>query len=95
MFYRIDRMLTQLMLNGVLDQISGLVFGQCTNCMPGNDYSFSLMEVLKDHILPLNIPACYGSMIGHVDNMYTLPVGLPATFDAENGKLSFSEAAVR
>lgn len=92
--YRIDRMLTQLKLNGILDKISGLIFGQCTNCVPGNNYSFSLMEVLNDHIQPLAIPACYGSMIGHVANMFTLPVGLPATFDAGRGEITFSESAV-
>ncbi|MFH5833888.1 LD-carboxypeptidase [Halalkalibaculum sp. DA384] len=92
--YRIDRMLTQLKLNGIFDQIGGLVFGQCTNCTPGNSYSFSLEEILDDHILPLNIPACRGAMIGHIDNMFTLPVGLPATLDAGSGMITFNEPAV-
>ena len=30
--YRIDRMLTQLALGGVLGKVAGIVFGQCTDC---------------------------------------------------------------
>src|SRR5690606_13394994 len=30
--YRIDRMITQLKLAGVLDKVRGLVFGECTEC---------------------------------------------------------------
>lgn len=92
--YRIDRMLTQLKLNGILDKINGLIFGKCTDCRPGNSYSFSLAEVLNDHLLPLDIPSCRGAMIGHIDNMFTLPVGLPVSFLADRGVLTFSKPAV-
>lgn len=92
--YRIDRMLTQLKLNGILDQISGLLFGKCTNCEPGNSYSLSLDQVLDDHFRPLGIPACYGAMIGHIDEMFTLPVGLPARMDAATGMVQIDEPAV-
>ncbi|MDR8391575.1 LD-carboxypeptidase [Aliifodinibius sp. S!AR15-10] len=92
--YRIDRMLTQLKLNGVFDRINGLYFGQCTNCEPSTKYSLSLDEVLNDHLRPYDIPAIRGAMIGHIDEMFTLPVGLPATFDADKGEVSFSESAV-
>ena len=34
--YRVDRMLTQLKLAGILPQIAGFIFGQCTNCVPKN-----------------------------------------------------------
>ena len=32
--YRIDRMLTQLKLAGVLGRIKGFVFGSCSECAP-------------------------------------------------------------
>ena len=31
--YRVDRMLTELKLAGILDQVAGFVFGRCT-CEP-------------------------------------------------------------
>lgn len=92
--YRVDRMLTQLKLNGVLDQISGFVLGQCNSCNPSNTYSQSLAEVLNDHIKPLNIPAFSGAMIGHIENMTTLPVGLEASISANKGAISITESAV-
>ncbi len=55
--YRVDRMLTQLKNAGILSELSGFIFGQCTRCSTGDDPSLTLMEVLNDHIKPLGIPA--------------------------------------
>lgn len=93
--YRIDRMLTQLKLAGVLDRISGLVFGKCTKCTPGEGYgSLTLEEVLYDHIAPLKIPAWHGAMIGHIENKFTVPIGVLARIEAERGTLTMLEPAV-
>ncbi len=93
--YRIDRMLTQLKLAGVLDQISGFVFGKCTDCNADSSYSsFTLEEVLADHIKPLGIPAYHGAMIGHIGNKFTVPLGIEAEIDADKGLISLLEPAV-
>jgi len=95
--YRIDRMLTQLKMSGVLDQISGFVFGKCTDCGVTNDDSCgasSMCGVMKHYILPLNIPAFYGSMIGHVDDIFTLPEGAEVTIDADKGTITMLEPVV-
>jgi len=93
--YRVDRMLTQLKLAGILDQLSGFVFGKCSKCKPGESYgSLTLEEVLDDHIKPLGIPAWYGSMIGHIENKFTIPVGINAEIDAGNGRIRLQEPAV-
>ncbi len=94
--YRIDRMLTQLKLAGVLDRISGVVFGHCTDCGPGSGFgSLTLDEVLDDHLLPLEIPAWRGAMIGHIDDQFTLPQGVQAEIDAGPGTIRLLEPAVR
>ncbi|YAF98410.1 MAG: LD-carboxypeptidase [Nodularia sp. CChRGM 3473] len=92
--YRVDRMFTQLKNAGILNQLSGLIFGQCTNCSLGDEPSFALMQVLKDHILPLSIPAWYGSMIGHIKDKFTLPIGAEVEIDADAGTIRLLEAAV-
>ena len=93
--YRIDRMMTQLKLAGVLDQISGFVFGRCTDCGADSGYSsFTLEEVLEDHIKPLGIPAFKGSMIGHIKNKFTIPLGVEAEIDADMGTIRLLEPAV-
>ncbi|MDR9419042.1 LD-carboxypeptidase [Gracilimonas sp.] len=91
--YRVDRMLTQLKLAGILDEISGFVFGKCTDCNAGNN-SLSLKEVFDDHIKPLNIPAFYGAMISHEDNNITLPVGQKAIIDATRKVIKMTQPAV-
>lgn len=93
--YRIDRMLTQLKLSGILDQLSGFIFGQCTNCDTADEHQFTLRQILQQHIQPLEIPAFAGAIFGHIDDMLTLPVGLTAEIEAESGSIIFQEAAVR
>ncbi len=93
--YRVDRMLTQLKLAGVLEGIAGFVFGRCTDCEPTSRYgSLTLREVLNDHVAHLGIPAWYGSMIGHIADKFTVPVGVPAEINADTGTINLLEPAV-
>lgn len=93
--YRIDRALTQLKLCGVLDSISGFVFGKCTKCIAEEPQkAFTFHEVILQHIKPLGIPAFYGAMIGHIENKLTLPLGINATIDADKGTISLEENSV-
>jgi muramoyltetrapeptide carboxypeptidase len=93
--YRIDRMLTQLKLAGILDRISGFVFGKCTDCDPGQGYgSLTIDQVLDDHIKPLGVPAWQGAMIGHTAQKFTVPVGIDAEIDADEGTIRLLEPAV-
>jgi muramoyltetrapeptide carboxypeptidase len=94
--YRIDRMLTQLKLAGVLDGLAGFVFGQCTHCSPGETYgSLTLEQILQDHIQPLGIPAWSGAWIGHVEPLWTLPIGGRVSVDASTGAIQMLTAAVQ
>lgn len=95
--YRMDRMLTQLKLAGILDQISGFVFGKCTKCDPGSGGygSLTMEDIFADHITPLGKPAFSGAMIGHIKDKFTVPVGLMAEIDAAKGTIRLLEGAVR
>ena len=93
--YRIDRMLTQLKLAGVLQKIRGFIFGRCTECPPGEGYgSLTLEDVLDEHIKPLGIPAWQGTMIGHIDRQFTVPLGVNVEIDATAGSIRLLEPAV-
>ena len=91
--YRIDRMLTQLKLAGILDNISGFIFGQCTDCKAGEN-SLTLNQVLDDHIKPLGIPAYYGAMISHEAKNVTIPVGMNAEMNADSMSFSINQPSV-
>src|SRR4051812_5788814 len=64
-FYRIDRMLTQLKLAGVLGKMKGFVFCGCSESGPGNG-NFSALtpeEIFADHVKPPGEPAWHGELI--------------------------------
>jgi muramoyltetrapeptide carboxypeptidase len=95
--YRIDRMLTQLDQAGVLKNLTGVVFGQCTDCIAkdGAGYSgFTLTDVLQQHLGSLGIPAFHGAFFGHIADQYIIPVGARAEIDAGAGTIRMLEAAV-
>lgn len=93
--YRIDRMMTELSLAGVLGKIRGFVFGRCTECEPGIGFgSLTMEEMLAEHVAPLGIPAFSGSMIGHIDEQFTIPLGIDVEIDADAGSIRMLESGV-
>ncbi|MDJ0659199.1 MAG: LD-carboxypeptidase [Crocosphaera sp.] len=93
--YRIDRMITHLKVAGILDKISGFIFGECTNCLPDGGYaSLTLEQVLTDHIKPLEIPAWMGATIGHIEPILTFPMGVEVEINADTGTINYLESGV-
>ena len=62
--YRIDRMLTSLLLGGHLAKASAIVFGGFTQCDPGPD-GVTVEEVLRDRTSALGLPIVAGAPFGH------------------------------
>jgi muramoyltetrapeptide carboxypeptidase len=91
--YRLDRKLAHLRLAGVLDQVNGIVIGECRYAAE-SEPSLSLREVLDDLIVPLGKPAIYGLACGHGTYHLTLPLGVRCRLDATRGVLSIEEAGV-
>jgi muramoyltetrapeptide carboxypeptidase len=97
--YRFDRQLTQLLNAGLLQQVAGVAVGTNPGCTDpaaakSTEYLQSLEDVLRDRLLPLGVPVVIGLPFGHIRDNATLPVGLQATLDAENGNLIITEGAV-
>ncbi|MBX7483994.1 S66 peptidase family protein [Qipengyuania qiaonensis] len=94
--YRIDRMLQQLSLAGILERVAGIVFGQCTRCRSSEpDYAgFTLDDVLGQHLGGLGKPVITGFDTGHVGNQLCLPVGLGVELDADARTLRMLQPAV-
>ncbi|MFN3322684.1 MAG: LD-carboxypeptidase [Bryobacteraceae bacterium] len=97
--YSIDRMLTQLRLAGKFDQAAGVVFGECQDCgprefRPSFESTFSLGEVVDNILGGLKIPVLSGLTIGHTADQLTLPLGVMAALDADNGTLTVEEPAL-
>ena len=98
--YRFDRMLTQLLNAGLLQQVTGIAIGINKDCRDpkartAKEYRQTLEEVFSERLLPLNVPIVIGLPFGHLALNATLPVGIRATLDAEAGDLVIEETAVR
>lgn len=94
--YRVDRLLTQLSMCGILDKVAGVVFGTCAKCEAEEpDKSFTLDEVLDHHFKNRKYPVIKGFAVGHIKDKFTLPIGVLAELSSEKGTLTLLEAAVR
>ena len=86
--YRVDRMMQQLLLAGLLDGVRAIVFGACTNCPEAaDDGARRLDDVVTEIADVLGVPAVAGVPIGHIDDQWTIPLGAPAMLDTERRTL--------
>ncbi len=97
--YRLDRMLTQLLNAGILQQVAGVAVGVNKDCddpaaKPDGEYRQSAADVMKERLASLRVPVVTGLPFGHVDFNATLPCGARALLDGKNGDLILTEAAV-
>jgi muramoyltetrapeptide carboxypeptidase len=91
---KVDRMMTSIYTAGILDQISGFVFGQCTTCTD-NPPTFTWQEIIDQKIKPLGIPAFRGAWFGHdLTSQFVLPIGGQVEIDADKGTITMLESAV-
>ncbi len=95
--YRIDRMLTQLLLaEDKLPAAAGVLLGVFSGCEADDlERSLSLAQVLQDRLAGLGIPVLYGLSFGHISQNMTLPFGVRARLDADDKKLTLLETTVQ
>lgn len=92
--YRIDRMLTQLLLAGKLQSAAGIVVDVFSYCdEEGRPGSFTVEEVLTERLGGLEKPVLINVMFGHTPVKATLPFGAKARLGNEGGGLVIIETA--
>lgn len=84
--YKIDRMLTQLKLMGVLDSVAGVVLGEFINCGDVNAINLRLLELLEAR----DIPVLSGFPAGHGANNHVLPLGMSCFLNSQVQSLTFT-----
>lgn len=93
--YRIDRMLTQLELAGLLRRAAGLVGGVFRDCEhPPESPGMPLAQAIDERFGAAGVPAIYGLSFGHVRDQLTLPIGVRARLDVQAQTLTLLETAV-
>ncbi|GLW59548.1 S66 peptidase family protein [Kitasatospora phosalacinea] len=81
--YQLDRILTQLRRSGALDGVAGVVLGSWDGCGPPD----GVRAVMLDHFGGLGVPVLWELGFGHCPSSITVPLGVPATLDADAGTL--------
>ncbi len=93
--YRIDRMLAHLRAVDALARLRGVLVGRFTRLKRHiEDGAFGVDQVLAHYFGPLGVPVLHGLPIGHIDDQWTLPLGVRARMDADAGTVELLEAAV-
>lgn len=65
--YKIERILYQLKLNGVLSKLNGLIIGQFTDYKPDDNHS-DMYEMIRDMTAEYDYPVAFDVPVGHVDH---------------------------
>ena len=89
--YRVDRMLTHLLLSGGLEKCAGLMVGSFEEC---GDPAF-VIDLVRERCSRLNMPILTGLPVGHGDQNVPLPIGVRAVLDTGTMSLEFKEPCVR
>ncbi|HEX2881942.1 MAG TPA: LD-carboxypeptidase [Polyangiaceae bacterium] len=75
--YRIDRLLTAMLIARVFDNVAAVVVGQLHNCPPG-DHGVTAEAVLQERLVQLQIPVVHTTVIGHGQPNLPITLGLTA-----------------
>jgi muramoyltetrapeptide carboxypeptidase len=94
--YRIDRMLNQLRLAKVFNQVKGVILGAFTDCNETDPAkrTLTLGEVIADYFESLKIPVIYNLKHGHIKDSITIPIGIMVKLNASRNYLEIAESAV-
>ncbi|HEY1236570.1 MAG TPA: LD-carboxypeptidase [Candidatus Binatia bacterium] len=91
--YRIERMMTQLLMAGKLDRPAGVLFGDFTRCDDTGPRDFR--EIVTDVFRHASYPVVMGMRAGHGDENLALPFGARMALDGEHATLELLESPVR
>jgi muramoyltetrapeptide carboxypeptidase len=89
--YRIDRMLSHLLVSGELERCAGLMLGTFEDC--GDPAS--VIDLVEERFSGLNMPILTGLPVGHGERNVPLPIGARAVLDARTMSLQTKEPYVR
>lgn len=92
--YRIDRMLTQLALAGKLAESAGIILGTWTQCDAQKKDSFTVLDVIRNWVVPYQKPTIWNLQAGHGYYNFALPFGVQAYLNADEGVLVVEEQVV-
>jgi len=92
----VDRLLSQLKLSGILDNVNAILLGDFSTCnSKGDKTGTDLRFALNSYFGNMNIPVVGGLPFGHIDDMIIIPFGVKARIDTGRRTLTLLERAVK
>lgn len=82
--YHIDRMMCNLRMSGVLEQISGLIVGQFSDCDDDPSMGGSVYDTINEAVRDYAYPVLFDFPAGHVVRNLPLIFGTPATLSVHH-----------
>jgi muramoyltetrapeptide carboxypeptidase len=86
--YKVDRMINQLRMSGVLDGVVGVAYGSFTGTSSPDEAAWSVEQLLVELLSDLSVPLIGGLPVGHSDDNFPFVFGKPASIQA--GRLVFN-----
>jgi Uncharacterized proteins, homologs of microcin C7 resistance protein MccF len=83
--YKVDRMIQNLRLSGVLSKISGLVVGQFGECEEDPLMKQTMQEIIWEAVRDYDYPVCFNFPAGHVDYNLPLIMGETVSLNVKEG----------
>lgn len=93
--HRIDAMLTHLLNAHILDNVGGIVVGEMTRTNEKAEPSIGAKpwdNIVIERLKPLGRPMIINFPFGHMPDMLSLPLGIKAVLNADEGTLTYTEA---
>lgn len=89
--YHIDRMMNNLKLGGVLENLSGLIVGQFTEYEEDRSIGKEVYDMIAEMAAPYGYPVCFNFPVGHITNNAPLICGanVELTIGNDGGTLAF------
>lgn len=88
--HHIDRMLWNLKIGGVFDQISGLIIGQFANCIEDESLMQTIQQSIANIVKEYNFPVCFNFPAGHTEVNYPIVFGTPMELNVGKEKIILS-----
>ncbi|CAN5396132.1 LD-carboxypeptidase [soil metagenome] len=94
--HRIDAMLTHLLNSGRAERVAGFIIGEMTRTDDKTDEGIGgkpWIDIVMERLGPLGKPMIVNFPFGHCKQMLSLPLGIRARLDADEGSVTYLESA--
>lgn len=90
--YKIDRMMWQLKLSGILSHISALIIGQFADCQEDPLMGSTIYESIRDIVKDYNYPLVFNFPVGHVKENYSLLHGAAVKLEVSENNVKMKSS---